>query len=76
MMAEANDEVVYYSAFNKGFTVLHAEGRTGRGGFRKGFHRALACLLLRQVDARYVAHPDEMGDWRPAAANERQRHQQ
>jgi phosphodiesterase/alkaline phosphatase D-like protein len=60
MMAEANDEVVYYNAFNKGFTVLTLKAGQVEADFVK-VSTVRSPVYFSSVDARYVAHPDEMG---------------
>ena len=52
MMPEANDEVLYYNAFSKGFTLLTLKADQVRGGVHQGLddqEPRLFCLHRRQV---------------------------
>jgi alkaline phosphatase D len=60
LMAEANDEVVYYNAFNKGFTVLTLKAEQVEADYVK-VSTVRSPVYFSSVDARLVAHPDETG---------------
>ncbi|HEV7690241.1 MAG TPA: alkaline phosphatase D family protein [Hyphomonadaceae bacterium] len=60
LMAEANDDVIYYNAFNKGFTVLILKADQVEAEFVK-VSTIRSPVYLSSVDAHFVAHPDETG---------------
>ncbi len=60
LMAEANDEVIYYNAFSKGFTLL-----TLKAGQVEAEYVKVSTIRTRayvaSTDAHFIARPDETG---------------
>jgi hypothetical protein len=60
MMAEANDEVVWYNAFSKGFTLLTLKADEVEAQFIR-VSNIRSRDYFASVDARFLAGVDEIG---------------
>lgn len=60
LMPEANDEVVYYNAFSKGYTLLTLKADQVEAEFIK-VSTVRSPDYLASTDAKFIARPDEVG---------------
>ena len=60
LMPEANDEVLYYNAFSKGFTILTLKPDQVEAEFVK-VSTVRAREYFVSTDARFVSRPNEIG---------------
>ena len=62
-MPEANDEVLYYNAFSKGFTLLTLEGGPGRGRVHQGLDHQIPGLFRLHGRQVHRAGERERAAW-------------
>ena len=60
LMPEANDEVLYYNAFSKGFTLLTLKSEQVEAEFVK-VSTVRSREYYASTDAKFLARPDETG---------------